>query len=260
MPGYSASFARIYNLRWARFAQTVAPELRAFYEATPVGAHNRALLDVCCGTGQLALHFLDSGYSVTGLDLSVPMLEYARANAAPYIVTGQARFIEADAANFTVADQYGLAVSTFDALNHLPDFASLRGCFESVYAALVPGGLFIFDLNTPAALRNWNNFSLEDTPELMQVTRAIYDEAQGKAYTRISGFVQREDGLYDRFEEYAVETAFDLEEARRALLDCGFTSARIARLADLNQPLEDPDRETRVYFVARKPEEAASSA
>ena len=69
MQAYNASFARIYNLRWASFAQNTAPRLRAFYEMTPVGQDNRSMLDLCCGTGQLALHFLDHGYRVTGRDM-----------------------------------------------------------------------------------------------------------------------------------------------------------------------------------------------
>lgn len=252
MQGYSASFAPIYNQRWAAFAKNAAPILRAFYESTALGQNDRTLLDVCCGTGQLALHFLDAGYQVTGLDLSEPMLEYARTNAAPYIVSGQARFVQADASDFSFDEQFGLVLSTFDALNHLPDVAALEGCFRSVFSVLVQGGTFIFDLNTPAGLRNWNNFSLQDTPEIMLVTRAIYDEANARAYTRISGFTRREDGLYDRFEEHAVETSFDLEAVRRALLATGFHSVRLARLADLNTPADTPEEESRIYFVAQK--------
>lgn len=252
MPGYNASFARIYNLRWARFAQTAAPQLRAFYESTPLGQHNHNLLDVCCGTGQLALHFLDAGYTITGLDLSDAMLEYARANTAPYLVTGQSRFVRADASDFSLDDRFGLVLSTYDALNHLPNLAALRGCFNSVYPLLVEGGLFIFDLNTRKGLRGWTALSLEDTPDLMLVIRAIFDEPGQKAYTQISGFVQVENGLYQRFEETAVETPFALETVREMLLETGFRSVRMALLADLNTPLADPESEPRVFFIVEK--------
>lgn len=260
MQGYSAAFARIYNQHWARFAQTTAPVLRAFYETTKTGDQNRTLLDICCGTGQLALHFLDAGYDVTGIDLSEPMLEFARTNTAPYIVAGRAQFYLADASNFSLDSQYGLALSTFDALNHLPELASLKGCFQSVFSALVEGGFFIFDLNTPTGLRNWNNFSLDDQPEMMLVTRAVYDAAGGKAYTRISGFTRREDGLYDRFEETAVETAFDLEAVRSALEEAGFCGVRLARLADLAVAAESPENEARIFFIAEKARPAYPNA
>jgi len=70
---YNPGFANIYNLRWGGFANHVAPRIREFYESTLLGKMNKSMLDVCCGTGQLALHFLENGYDVTGLDFS-PLL------------------------------------------------------------------------------------------------------------------------------------------------------------------------------------------
>jgi SAM-dependent methyltransferase len=252
MQAYSSAFARVYNLRWNNFAQNAAPKLRAFYEATPVGRENHTLLDLCCGTGQLALDFLDHSYQVTGLDLSDGMLDYARANAAAYIVTGQARFVQGDAANFEVDEKVGLVVSTFDALNHLPDFAALKGCFRSVYPALVEGGCFIFDLNTRQGLRHWTGISVEDSPELMLVTRAIYDDESQKAFMRISGFALAGEDLYERFEETAYEVAFDLQAVREELFTTGFHRAWFAKLQDLGAPIEDPESENRIFILAEK--------
>ena len=66
---YDAKFARVYNEKWIHFALGMAPGIRTFYESTPIGQSNRDLLDVCCGTGQLALHFLEHGYRVVGVDI-----------------------------------------------------------------------------------------------------------------------------------------------------------------------------------------------
>jgi ubiquinone/menaquinone biosynthesis C-methylase UbiE len=57
MQAYSQKFSLVYNMRWGRFAEKAAPQIMYFYEATPAGQNNKTLLDVCCGTGQLALHF-----------------------------------------------------------------------------------------------------------------------------------------------------------------------------------------------------------
>jgi SAM-dependent methyltransferase len=250
MQGYSESFARIYNLRWASFAFNAAPRLRAFYETRPNA--ERTLLDLCCGTGQLALHFLENGYHVTGLDLSDAMLAHARAATAEYIVAGQARFVQGDAANFHLAERFGLVVSTFDSLNHLPGMDALRGCFRSVWNALEDDGLFIFDLNTTEGLRRWVSISVEDTPELMLVMRALFDESAGRAYTRISGFVPAGDGRYERFEETAYETAFPLAQVRAELEETGFSHIRFVSLQNLAGLLENPERETRVFILAEK--------
>lgn len=252
MQAYNPSFARVYNLRWTQFAQNVAPRLRAYYESTPVGQENHTLLDLCCGTGHLAVHFLDNGYQVTGLDLSPAMLDYARANASAYIVAGLAHFITADAANFELDDQYGLVVSTFDALNHLPDFTALKSCFLSVYPRVAPGGSFIFDLNTSAGLRSWTGISIEDGADLMLVTRALYDVDSQQAFMRVSGFIAVGDGLYERFEETAREVGFELAGVQEALFETGFHTVRFSRLQDLYAPVEDPERESRIYIIAEK--------
>lgn len=252
MQAYSGPFARIYNQRWSIHALNAAPRLRVFYESTLLGQQNQPVLDVCCGTGQLASHFLEYGYSVTGLDLSEAMLDYARANNAAFIVAGQARFVQGDAANFHFDQPFGLVLSTFDALNHLSDFAALQGCFRSAFDSLLAGGWFVFDLNTHEGLRRWSNISVEDVPDLMLVTRALYDEEANKAYMRISGFVMTEAGLYERFEETAFEISFSLADVREALLAAGFRTVHFARLQDLTIPLNEPERETRVYILAEK--------
>ena len=247
---YSRPFARLYNRRWPPFANHYAPLLRAYYEQTPIGQTNRTLLDVCCGTGQMALHFLSNGYWVTGLDLSAPMLSWAVENCRPYVESGQARFVQADASNFVVDGAYGLAVSLYDALNHLPDLEALAGCFKSVFRVLAPGGCFIFDLNTRLGLRRWNTMSIEETDEYTLIQRGIYDGEGGRAQVLLSGFIRVAEGRYERFEEVAYNTVFKLDDVKQALLDAGWNRIHLARGQDLATPVDDPEQEGRIFFVA----------
>ena len=251
MQAYGPIFARVYNLRWSGFARQIAPHLLDFGAKLPVAPANRAVLDLCCGTGQLARAFLDQGYRVTGLDLSSSMLDYARENTQPYVESGQAHFVEGDAADFTLDERFGLVVSTFDALNHLTGASALKNCFRCVQGVLDRAGYFIFDLNTRKGLARWNGISVEDTEEAMIVNRGIYDGEGDKAWTLISGFVRRPDGLYERFSESAFNTVFDLAGVKNALLESGWREVHFARLADLAAPLDDPESEGRVWVVAR---------
>ena len=158
---YTAAFARVYNLRWNAFARSLAPQIQALYEDMSVAQcspGNKTLLDLCCGNGMLSQHFLQQGYRVIGLDLSDDMLHYARENNAETVQTGQARFVQGDAASFSFDERFGLVVSTYDALNHLPDGEALRSCFRCVSRVLLPGGLFVFDLNTREGLKRWGCF------------------------------------------------------------------------------------------------------
>lgn len=251
MQGYGAAFARVYNQMWAGFARDVAPRILDFYAETPLAATNQHLLDLCCGTGQLALYFLEHGYNVVGLDLSDAMLNYARESAAMFVQAGQARFVQGDAAAFSLDDRFGLVVSTFDALNHLPDFEALKRCFACVHAVTLVGGCFVFDLNTRTGLRRWNNLSVQETDDVLIVNRGIYDGGD-KAYAHINGFVREDDGHYSRFEQTAYNTAFEMEAVRTALLDAGWHRVHFALAAALAAPIDEPEREGRVFVVAAR--------
>ena len=252
MQAYSRGFARIYNLKWINFAAQVAPRIQKFYEHTHIGQSNRSLLDVCCGTGQLAVYFLERDYRVIGLDLSEHMLRYACENAARFVEGGRAKFVQADAADFSLDGRFGLVVSTFDALNHLPDERALKGCFQSVFRVLEPDGYFIFDLNTRVGLMRWNSINVDESPEITIINRGIYDGQGSRAFARITGFIRNPDGLYERFEENAFNTVFDMDTVRRLLLDTGWCDVYFARAQDLSEPIAEPEAEGRAFIVARK--------
>jgi SAM-dependent methyltransferase len=247
---YTAPFAQAYNQRWTGFVTLVGPRLRTLYEQVcPRG--ERSLLDVCCGTGQLALQFLQAGYVVTGLDNSEPMLAHARINCASFVSSGEVSFVQSDAADFSLSSRFGLAVSTFDALNHLSGIDTLLSCFACVHQCLLSGGLFMFDLNTVMGLRRWNNVTMEDAPDAMVINRGMYDEDKRQGRIKISGFVRQESGSWLPFDETFVENAWPVREVTRALLEVGFSAVYQARAADLTVPLADPESEPRVFFVAR---------
>jgi SAM-dependent methyltransferase len=247
---YTAPFAQAYNQRWTGFVALIGPKLLALHqEICPHG--ERSLLDVCCGTGQLALQFLQAGYVVTGLDNSEPMLAHARINCASFVSSGEASFVLGDAADFSMASRFGLAVSTFDALNHLPGIDALLSCFACVHQHLLPGGMFAFDLNTVTGLRRWNNINVEDTQDAMIVNRGMYDEERRQGRIRISGFVRQESGTWLRFDETFVENAWSIREVTSALLEAGFSAVYHARSADLTVPVSEPESEARIFFVAR---------
>ena len=250
---YGEVFANIYNARWAGFANRVAPAILDYYAAISTGKTDKNVLDLCCGTGQFALEALERGYRVLGIDASEHMLRHARANTREYIETGQASFRTGDARRFTTPGTNGLVVCLFDSLNHLGGMADLESCFQCVFAALEGGGVFVFDLNTESGLKkHWNTISITDEEEVMIVNRGIYIEETHRAYTKISGFAVRPDGLYERFDEVMFNTAFEIEAVRRLLHEAGWDKIHCARVQDLATPIAEPEKETRVFFVASK--------
>ena len=252
MQAYSKLFSKVYNQMWRDYADRISPMLYDFYTGTSIGGSSKTLLDVCCGTGQLTAYFLERGFSVVGLDSSEDMLIYARKNSLPYVVSKQASFIQGDAASFQIDQEFGLVVSTFDALNHLPDIKALEGCIQSVYPVLEDDGYFIFDLNTTEGLKNWNSLRIKPGEEIFIFNRGIFDESTVKAWTKITGFVRNDEGLYERFDETVYNTVFDMEAVRTCLLDTGFRSVYFATGKELARAIDNPEDERKVFFVAKK--------
>ena len=252
---YNRAFAEVYNNEWVSFVKYVTPWLVRFYDSLPISKTNKNILDICCGTGQLALGFLESGYEVIGIDLSESMLEHAKNNTRLHLESGSARFIQGDATDFALDERFGLVVSTYDSINHLEDEQALAKCFHSVLSALEDGGFFIFDLNTRAALANWNNISIVDNGELTMITRGVYNEHSNKATTKISGFTRTPSGLYERFEQIIFNTVFELESVRSILLRMGWKQVYFASINDLPHPMAEPEKvnkENQVFIVAKK--------
>ena len=110
-----------------------------------------AILDLCCGTGQLLAPLCEAGYMVTGLDGSTEMLRFAKDNAP------SAKLVAEDARTFANPAAFDAVVSTSASLNHISCIADLRSVFENVNLSLRAGGHFLFDLNHPSQLERWWN-------------------------------------------------------------------------------------------------------
>src|SRR5258708_7404922 len=96
MGGYGENFSMFYDRFFGDYAEKAAPVLLRFFASKRVASRNPYLLDLGCGTGRLALRFLEAGYEVTGLDLSEDMLALAEARCAKYRIGGVARFLRGD--------------------------------------------------------------------------------------------------------------------------------------------------------------------
>jgi ubiquinone/menaquinone biosynthesis C-methylase UbiE len=195
---------------------------------------------------------LEKDYRVVGLDLSVEMLKIAKEKLMPYVIAKQANFVEGDAASYEFDERFGLVVSTYDALNHLPDMESLVGCFQSTYKVLEDSGYFIFDLNTSLGLKFWNSMRINPGEDVFLFNRGIFDEHIHKAWTKITGFVQTDDGHYERFDETVYNTPFELDAVKSSLINSGFHSVYFVLGSDLKTPIDDPEAVGKVFVISKK--------
>ncbi|NET54134.1 MAG: class I SAM-dependent methyltransferase [Merismopedia sp. SIO2A8] len=140
-------WAWLYNKSEADLAcQRLLPKLKKLLlPHLPEGTH---ILDLCCGTGQLAQQLLIRGYQITGLDGSEKMLHYARENAP------KAQFILGDARFFELPSSFDAVICTDSALNHIMSLDELKSVFGNIHTALKEDGLFFFDLGLEKRYRN----------------------------------------------------------------------------------------------------------
>ncbi len=113
------------------------------------GVRGRRLLDVACGTGKSCEPLLARGYDVTACDLSPDMVEVARERLG----LGEDRVFCADMRALPSLGRFDLITCLDDAINYLLTDQDLTAAFQSVAAALRPGGLYAFDVNTVMAYR-----------------------------------------------------------------------------------------------------------
>lgn len=236
-------FAWVYNKHWGHtFSQQVLPILeKLMLQHLPAKAH---ILDLCCGTGQLAQALIARGYRVTGLDGSDEMIRFAREN------TPAGEFIVDDARSFELPDVYDAVASTFDSLNHIMILEELMSVFHNVHAALREGGLFVFDLNMEEGFKTrWRgSFGIVEDDHAC-VVRASYLPEEGTGQNDITIF-RLEEGKWQRSDLTLVQRCYSEEEVRSALEIVGFTEIHAH---DAQRDLELLGGTGRTFFICRKP-------
>lgn len=117
--------------------------------AEAAGLCGRDLLDAGCGTGKSFLPLMRSGYRVTACDISSEMVQRARGKAQ-----GAAHVVVADMRSLPWVSRFDLITCLDDAVNYLLAPEELEAALTSMWAALRPGGILIFDTNSLATYRD----------------------------------------------------------------------------------------------------------
>ena len=220
-----------------------------FYEAllSQVGAKPRTVVDLGCGTGSMAALLAGKGYAVTGVDLSEEMLTQAWEKCMD--LPNPPMFVCQSMAELELPEQVDWILSCLDSLNYVTD---PRDCCETLgraYKSLNPGGVLLFDVNTPEKLRAMDGqVFLDEDEDVYCVWRGEFDEDENICYYGMDLFQRRGD-LWERSFEEHLEYAYSLEELTKYLRQAGFS--RIDLFGDLRM---EPPRagEQRVFFRAVK--------
>ena len=226
------------------YEQTVAfyKEILAREKCCP-----RTAVDLACGTGSVALLLARDGLEVTGVDLSEEMLTVASQKALEQ--DNRPMFVCQALQDLRLPRGVDLAVCALDSLDYILDPEDCREAIARVYKVLNPGGIFIFDVNTPEKLRAMDGqIFLDEDEDVYCVWRGEFDEKSNICSYGMDLF-QRQGNVWLRsFEEHR-EYAYSQEQLTGYLKDAGFNRICVHADRKFEQPAPG---EQRIYFSARK--------
>ena len=221
----------------------------AFYEQILQKEHisPRSAVDLACGTGSVALILAEKLERVIGVDMSEEMLTVAFQRAVERCV--YPAFVCQMLQQLRLPRAVDMAVCALDGLDYILDPADCKAAIHRVYKALNPGGIFIFDVNTPEKLRAMDGqVFLDEDDDVYCVWRGEFDEDTNICSYGMDLFQRRGDVWHRSFEEHQ-EYAYSVEQLTSYLKDAGFTGIRVYADRILEAPRAG---EQRIYFSARK--------
>ena len=211
------------------------------------GLHPKTAVDLACGTGTVSILLAQQGLQVIGVDMSEEMLTVAQQKAGD--MDNPPRFVCQHLQKLVLPRGVDLAVCALDSLDYITAPNDCAEAIRRVYRALNPGGIFIFDVNTPEKLRAMDGqVFLDEDDDVYCVWRGEFDEKTNICSYGMDLF-QRQGRLWRRsFEEHR-EYAYSTEQLTGYLKAAGFTNIRVYGDRRLEPPRSG---EQRIYFKARK--------
>jgi SAM-dependent methyltransferase len=192
---YAEDLAYTHDVGFGGFAQSAAPGLLGLLQHH--GIRSGLVVDLGCGSGIWARALTDAGYEVLGIDYSAAMIALARQKAP------RARFRRGSYLDVALPP-CDAVTSVGECLCYLfdrDDNNELAGLFARVYAALRPGGVFVFDMLEPGQLPGGNPVRRHRTGDDWAVMVEVEEDTARQVLTRNITCFRRVGKLYRRSEE-----------------------------------------------------------
>ena len=211
------------------------------------GLTPRTCVDLACGTGSVTAILAGLGLDTTGVDMSEEMLTEAMMKVLD--MAQPPRFVCQKLQQLRLPRGVDLAVCALDSLDYITDPEDCAEAIRRTYKILNPGGIFIFDVNTPEKLRAMDGqVFLDEDDDVYCVWRGEFDEESNICSYGMDLFQREGDVWYRSFEEHC-EYAYSEEQLVGYLKAAGFTSIEVYADREFCAPRAG---EQRIYIKARK--------
>lgn len=206
------------------------------------------VLDLACGTGSLTKELALRGYEMIGADRSPEMLAQA-AEKNRGVSPAEPIFLCQPMEKLDLYGTIDACVCCLDSVNYVTDPKKLQKAFQRVHLFLMPGGLFLFDVNSPARLEGLDGqVFLDETEDAYCVWRAEFSRRICSYFMDIFR-LDPATGQWDRGEELHRERAYTVAELTAMLEEAGFRDVKTWGELKMRPPKAD---EQRIFFTARK--------
>lgn len=239
------SFAQVYDLfmdnvpyeEWGEYLDKLFKEY---------GIEDGLLLDLGCGTGKLTRIMAQKGYDMIGVDYSFEMLDIAKEASDESIL-----YLLQDMREFELYGTVRGIYSACDCLNYILEEDELREVFALANNYLDPGGIFVFDMNTPYKYQELmaDNTIAETREEGSFIWENYYDEEEQINEYDLTLYIKEEDGRFQRFMESHYQRCYDLATIQRLLEEAGLEFVGMYD-AYTKEPVSEESE--KVLFIARE--------
>lgn len=141
------------------------------------------VLELCCGTGRVAIPLARDGRDVIAVDASRAMLAQLESNLRREDpeVAGRIKLIEADVTELSLEQRFDVIVCAFNSLLLITDMEAQLRALRVAREHLTDDGIFVFDVVNPLALK----LEGDPVPKPFFTRRNVHT---GNMYTRFATF------------------------------------------------------------------------
>lgn len=212
------------------------------------GIDRGIVVELACGTGEMAKRLCGAGYDVIGVDLSEEMLAAAREKCSDKVL-----LLHQDIRELDLYGSASAMVCVCDGMNYICTEEELQQVFGRAYTFLEKQGVLIFDMKTEYYYREvlGNRVLTDNRENASYIWENAYDaeEKVNEYLLTVYALVDDEQDLFVRTDELHRQKAYDAETVCRCLRGQGFGSVEVFGAFTESEPDKDAER---VYFIAQK--------